>query len=126
METHGQETTMVKRMAIELSGMAVMSRSIGSRKGWTLFVVAMDARFHIRKSKRKKEKEKKERKSYGWKRLLVGSGAASSDVVGSGATSNGAIGSDAIGNGATSSEKGSIVGIKIGNERKENVKKKIK
>ena len=45
-----------------------------------------------------------------------GSGTASSDTVDSGAT----------GSGAANNEKGSIVGMKMGRERKENVKKERK
>ena len=86
---------------------------------------ANDARFHIRKYDRMKGKRcrknrererERERKTCGWRRLPACSGVVGSDVAGSGA----------IGIGVADNEKGSVVGMKMVRERKENVKKERK
>ena len=64
----------------------------------------------------KQRERERERKTCGWRRL-----SACSGVVGSGTTS-----SDAACSGVVDNEKCSVVGMKMGRERKENVKKERK
>ena len=68
------------------------------------------------KGKRCRKNRERERKTCGWRRLLACSG-----VVSSGTASN-----DVAGSGAADNEKCSVVGMKMGRERKENVKKERK
>ena len=91
-------------------------------------MTARDVRFHIRKVARMKGKRcrekrerERERKTCGWKRLPAYSGVASS-----GTASSDAVGSGTIGIGVADNENGSVVGMKMGRERKENVKKERK